>query len=213
MAQLRVLLGFANAADHDLEETAGAVLHPTKGIYGNPTIYPAPPVAKADLQTALTNFTLAIAAQAQGGPQSTAAKDQAREVLIELLRKLASYVQQVIQDHDAYGLAELLLSGFEAVSNNRTQTPLETPTILELVNSGEGRLTLRVKAVPNTRMYDLQKKATTDADYVGAGLFGSTRGMEATGLLPGMMYTFRVRALGGSTGQSEWSDPVSHRSL
>ena len=51
MAQLRVLLGFANAADHVLEETAGSVLDPSKGIYGNATIYPAPPVTKADLQT------------------------------------------------------------------------------------------------------------------------------------------------------------------
>jgi hypothetical protein len=35
MAQLRVLLGFADAADHQLEETAGEVL---AGSYTNATI-------------------------------------------------------------------------------------------------------------------------------------------------------------------------------
>ena len=33
------------------------------------------------------------------------------------------------------------------------------------------------------------------------------------GLIPGGTYNFRVRAVGGSTGYSEWSNPVGHMSL
>ena len=40
MALLRVLLGFASAPDHELEETTGHVL---TSLYGNP-VYPPPPV-------------------------------------------------------------------------------------------------------------------------------------------------------------------------
>jgi hypothetical protein len=32
-------------------------------------------------------------------------------------------------------------------------------------------------------------------------------------LTPGVTYTFKFRALGGSTGSGDWSDPVSHMSM
>ena len=68
MPQLRVLLGFAGASDHSIEETAQSVLD---YLYGNPA-YPNPPVVEADLQAALSNFSVAIAAAATGGPQEKA---------------------------------------------------------------------------------------------------------------------------------------------
>jgi len=210
MAQLRVLLGFADAADHVLEETASEVL---TGLYANATIYPTPPVTAADLTTALTNFRSALAEQERSGSQGTAAKDQARAAVITLLRQLALYVQQVIQGNDAYGLAELLLSGFEAVSTNRAQQPLAAPAILEILNQGEGTVRLRVKPSANARMYEVQKQKEGSTTWEPAGLFSSTRDMIVGDLVPGALYSFRARALGGSTGQSDWSNPVSRRSL
>ncbi|MFM8469141.1 MAG: fibronectin type III domain-containing protein [Limisphaerales bacterium] len=38
-------------------------------------------------------------------------------------------------------------------------------------------------------------------------------GAVVENLTPGTTYTFSVRAVGGSTGFSDWSDPVSHMSL
>ena len=46
-----------------------------------------------------------------------------------------------------------------------------------------------------------------------AGMYQSISGMAVTGLIPGGTYNFRVRAVGGSTGYSEWSNPVGHMSL
>jgi len=37
--------------------------------------------------------------------------------------------------------------------------------------------------------------------------------MPLNGLTPGTNYSLDVRAVGGSTGYSDWSDPVSHMSL
>ena len=217
MALLRVLLGFASAPDHELEETAGHIL---TSLYGN-AVFPTPPVTAANLQAALTAFTDAIAAQSQGGTAATAAKNQAAQTLIGLLRQLALYVQTTIQSNPAYGLAELLSSGFDAASTSRTQTPLATPTIIGIDNSGTGQLTLRVTPVSNARLYEAQSQtapnAATGAGAVGewtsAGMYQSTRGMAVTGLIPGGTYNFRVRAVGGSTGYSEWSNPVGHMSL
>jgi len=39
---------------------------------------------------------------------------------------------------------------------------------------------------------------------------GDCQHVEFNALTPGQVYTVQVRALGGLTGQSDWSDPSSH---
>jgi len=41
------------------------------------------------------------------------------------------------------------------------------------------------------------------------GLFTNSRSMTVAGLVPGTTYSFQVRAVGGSTRYSDWSNPVS----
>ena len=212
MALLRVLLGFADASDHVLEETAGHVL---AGVYGAATAtFPNPPVTKAALQAALTGFTNAIAAQKEGGPAATAAKEVARDTLIGLLRQVAGSVQTVVQAiaDPVAALAALLSSGFDAVSTSRAQHPLDTPQTKDIKNVGTGRLQLVSGAVRNCRLFEEQMKSGT-GDYVSAGLYQNSREIIVTGLTPGTTYTFQLRAMGGSTGASDWSNPVSHMSL
>ena len=212
MGLLRVLIGFTHASDHVLEETAGQVL---AGLYGTATAtFPTPPVSETALQAALTTFTNAVAAAAQGGSAARAAREVAGDTLIGLLRQDALYVLTVVQKiaDPAASMAALLASGFDAVSTSRTQQPLATPSIGDIKNVGTGRLQITLQAVPHARRYEVQSKSGT-ADWASAGLFNSTRQMVVTGLTPGTNYTFQVRALGGSTGQSEWRNPVSHMGL
>jgi hypothetical protein len=42
-----------------------------------------------------------------------------------------------------------------------------------------------------------------------AGLFTSTKSITIKDLIPGTTYVFQVRAVGGTTGYSDWSHPVS----
>ena len=209
MSQLRVLLGFTNAPDHSLEETTGAILD---NLYGNPA-YPSPPVTKAATQAALTAFTAAIAAQAQGGTAATAEKNNQRDALVDLLRQLASYVQ----DTAGNDLAKLLGSGFDAVSTNRAQAELEKPAIRALDNGNSGQLLVRVGPVKNAKCYEVRHAALgaggAPGPWQSSGLFTTSRSMSLNGLTPGTNYTVQVRAIGGSTGYSDWSDPVSHMSL
>ncbi len=107
------------------------------------------------------------------------------------------------------------------MAGTRAQQPLVAPSILAIENSGTSQLTLRVKPSANARMYEVQKQTVpnpktgtvTTGEWESAGLFASTRGIAVGDLVPGQMYAFRVRAMGGSTGQSDWSDAVSHMSL
>ncbi len=211
MALLRVLLGFADASDHEIEETAGHVMD---NLYVQPgsIYYPNPPVALGAVQEALVAFTASIAAQRDGGKTATAFKNEKRDVLVALLQQLALYVQGKVQANANYGLAELLASGFDAVSTSRAQQPLAQPGILDILNSASTQLTLRVTPVANARMYEVQRQVIGGA-WESAGGYKSTRGMVVTGLTPGVMYAFQVRAVGGSTGYSPWSDTVSHMSL
>ena len=209
MPQLRVLLGFTNAPDHSLEETAQAVLD---NLYGN-AAYPAPPVLSADLQTALSAFSQAIAAAQQGGPADTAAKNNKRDALISLLRLLAGYVQA----NHGNDLAKLLSSGFDAVSTSRTPAPLIAPTIRDILNGNSGQLILRVTPVRNSRGYEVRYAVTplgaVPGPWQSAGIFTNSRSMPVNNLTPGTNYAFQVRSIGGGSTYSDWSDTVQHMSL
>jgi len=203
---IRVLLKFTRQGDHQIEETAGAVI---TGMTGNKN-YPNPPVDLADVQAALTAFTAAIAALPAGGVHATADKNKKRHALVALLRKLASYVQGNCNDD----LAPLLSSGFQAAPTVRASSPLPKPTIAVVDNGHSGQLSVDVKKVFNARTYELEK-ATIGPDGVRGpwqpgGLFTGSRAMLLSGLTPGTTYAVHVRAVGGSTSYSDWSDPVSH---
>ena len=209
MSQLRVLLGFINAPDHSIEETAGAVI---AHLSGN-AAFPSPPVPTATLQSALTAFTAAIAAQAAGGPPATANKSNKRDALIALLRQLAGYVQQNCGNN----MATLLSSGFDAVSTNRASVPLAPPGILSIDNGNSGQLLVKVTPIANAKAYEVRYAAIAPGGAPGpwqdGGLFTNSRSMPVNNLTPGTNYTFQVRAIGGSTGYSDWCDASSHMSL
>jgi hypothetical protein len=203
---IRVRLSFTHESDHQIEETTGAVI---TGMTGNKN-YPNPPVDLAEVQAALTAFTAALAAQPSGGVHATANKNKKRRELVALLRKLASYVQGNCNDE----ITTLLSSGFQAVSTARAQSPLPKPTIAVVDNGHSGQLRVDAKKVVNARTYDVEK-ATIGPDGVrgpwqAGGLFTKSRGMLLSGLTPGTTYAVHVRAVGGSTNYSDWSDPVSH---
>jgi hypothetical protein len=209
MPQLRVLVGFGRMADSAVELTAGAV---SRNLYGNPA-FPAPPVTKAALDAAGSAFALAIAAAKMGGPAATADKNAKRDALTALLRQLAGYVQS------AHGndLAVLLSSGFHAVSGNRAQSPLPAPKIRRILNGRSGQLLPRIGPIANANGYELRFAAVTPDGTIGPwqdlGVFPNTRALAADGLTPGTLYAIQIRALGGSTRYSDWSDPVQHRSM
>jgi hypothetical protein len=58
----------------------------------------------------------------------------------------------------------------------------------------------------------VQRRAP-DGDWQMAGIFSQARRIEVANLTPGALYDLRVRALGGSTGYSEWTMAVGQRSL
>jgi len=201
---LRVSFGFARLRDAELDNFALGV---SVQMTGN-AAFPTPPVTMANFTTARTDFTTRLAAAQSGGPTETAAKNSSRQALIGMLRLLAGYVQ-ITCNND---MTTLLSSGFQAASTNRTQSQLEQPQSLVLKNGVSGQLVASVNPVKNTSLYEGRFKGPT-GDWIGSVFSGDSKHIIFESLTPGLIYTVQVRALGGSTGQSDWSDPSSHMTM
>ena len=209
MANPRVLTSFSKTVDNSLPEVARTVI---QGLTGN-SAFPNPPVSLAELQTAITEFTDALVAQAQGGTLATALKKKKREALVTLLRKLAGYVE----DNCNGNLTTLLSSGFTAASTSHTRMALDKPRSMRIVNGTSGQLLVRIKPCANAKCYEL-RYAVVGADgsigpWQNGGLATNSRALALNNLTPGTTYMIEVRAIGGTTGYSDWCNASSRMSL
>ncbi len=196
----RVSLKFVELSDPALDEFAANCV---ASLTGN-AAFPNLPVLPAALGTLRLNFHNAILAASDGGKRLTALKDEARVALEMALRKDAAYVQS-IADED---LALLLSSGFKAVNPNRTSVPLDTPVILNVDNQATSKLFADLDSIANAAAYQV-KVSTPQGEVLPTIESTRSRRIEVQNLVPGTVYTLRARAIGGSTGYSEWSLPTS----
>ena len=164
---------------------------------------PPDPMAPLDMTTRITNLQTGIKNYEDGGQQAKTVRDVALAAVIEGLDALAFYVQTVAR----FNLPLFLASGFQARSNNHAQSKLDAPAITGIDNDSPTELDVHVSSVANAYGYEVQ--------ILIAGVWTSVkysqqaRTIPLTGLTTGTVYQVRVRALGGSTGQSDWSMPGS----
>jgi hypothetical protein len=170
--------------------------------------FTTPVVPLPDITAAVTLFNTRIADAQQGGSVAAQLKKQAREALDSVLRQQAAYVQSIAGED----LAVLLSSGYEATSSNRTRVQLDQPVIDRISNPVSTVIALRVQPVPTAKSYEVRVSHGTEAAH-SAGIFTKSRPLMVTNLTPGVVYTFQVRAIGGISGYSDWSDPVSHMAM
>ena len=201
----RIADGFKRQSTEQLITTASAII---AGLTNNPS-FPAPTVDLQTVQAAADELNAALAAQAHGGRTATAEKNNKQEALITLLRKLKHYVE----DNCGSDPAVLLSSGFQPASSTRNNSPLANPVIFSIDFGLSGEMALKITPIPRARCYEARfAKADIDNNsetWQPAGLFTSTRSITIKDLIPGTTYAFQVRAIGGSTGYSDWSNPVS----
>ena len=201
----KVSLAFARLSDSELDNFAHGVI---VGMTGN-AAYQSPPVDLPDVLSAKNSFVAKLAAAETGGPAATAAKRNARQTLLGMIRQLAAYVQMTCNNNEA----TLLSSGFQRQTGPGASTPLEKPEGLTLTNGSAGQLIAEVDPVRNARMYEGRIKLADGAGDSTSVYTGDSQHIIFNGLTRGKDYTVQVRALGGSTGQSDWSDPSSHMAM
>ena len=206
---LRVSLAYARKPDAQLLNFADTI---GDQLYGN-THFPAPPIAVVDYEAVVTDFRDRLAEQKENGPAGTARKNEARVVLLAKLKELALYVQVA----SANVLSVLLSSGYEPVNSNRASSPLPAPAIDKLVHGQSGEVLLTAKAVHNARGYERQMTTVaadgTPGEWANLGFYKGCRRLSTTGLTAGQRYALRIRAMGGSTDQSDWSEAATIMAL
>ena len=200
----RVSLSFTSLPDGELTPAASRIID---SLTGNPS-FPTPPVTVDALKNLRDTYSDKLAAAKDGTKEDTLAKDIAKDLLNNGLRQVAAYVQSVANQD----LQMLLSSGFEAASTNRAQIELPKPNILRVENPQSKQLALRLDPVPTARAYEVRVSYGANG-WQAAGVFTQARRIVLTDLTPGTTYKIQARAIGGITGASEWSDPVSHMSL
>jgi hypothetical protein len=124
------------------------------------------------------------------------------------MRKLKHY----IEDSCGNDLAVLLSSGFQAAAVTRDRSSLANPSILGIDRGNSDELMLKVTPIARAKCYEVQLAVVGAGSVPGvwqqAGLFTSSR-ITIGNLIPTTTYVFQVRAI-GTSGNTEWSDPVSH---
>lgn len=200
MPSIRTSRNFGRMSDLDVSKFAGGVI---KGLTGNETL-DEPPVTPADLSKLKKTLDDAIVAAAGGGALAVAQKDAARAALVTALSKDASYVD-IHCDED---VTVLISAGFEPVSMNRTPAVLDAPVVTATDYGQAGEIKLRVKGDPNRKAIQGRIKAV-GGEFGPVVTFRSSREILFKGLAAGTTYVMQLCGLGGTTGQSDWSEPVT----
>ena len=151
----------------------------------------------------------AILTAQTGGSEDKAQRENVVAQTIVMLRKNASYVDIHCNDD----MAILLSSGFEPVSTNRAQSPLNQPEIQNVEYGNAGELLPRVKAQSNVKSYVGRIKEANGSEFGPNITFASSRKIVFDGLKAGVTYVMQIMAIGGSNGQSDWSEPASKMAM
>ena len=164
---------------------------------------PPDPTAPVDMTTRKAILDAAITAALGGGTLQTAAKNAALQSAWDGLDALAFYVQTTAR----YDLPMFLTSGFQPVSNNHGQSPLDPPAILGMDNDTSTQLAVHLTPITNAIGFEVQ--ILIAGVWTTVKFSAQARTIILTGLTTGTVVQVRARALGGSTDQSGWSTPSS----
>jgi hypothetical protein len=197
----RINTGFTKADDNGVVNLS---LDVQTALTGHP-VFTNPPVNPTDLGTQTDALSALMTDARKGGTDRTLAKNIGKQTVVDSLVQDALYCQGLAR-HD---LNTLLTSGYDVVSTNRVSQPLDTPSIVSIDNSVGGQLTVRGVGVLNGRLYQMQSSTDGGATWTNNGNSTGSQRMLLTPTVPGKTYMVEICALGGSTGQSAWSNPVS----
>lgn len=178
------------------------------GLAANAAIYPAPPVAAADLQTGIEAYITArdaaVAAQA-AAEQATAAKNEALQALTDDMKADLRYAENTVDYDDD----KLKLLGW---GGRKAKTSLEAPgqcRTLEAPREGEGWVFLDWKEPVDggaVAAYKIQRRLRPDGPWTDAGLAMESE-ITLTGQARGKEWEYRVIAV-NKAGEGQPSNTV-----
>ena len=178
------------------------------GLAANAAVYPAPPVAPADLQTAMAAYITArdaAVAAAAAAEQATAAKNEALQTLTDDMKADLRYAETTVNYDDD----QLKLIGW---GGRKSKTSLEAPgqtRSLEAPREGEGWVFLDWKEPVDggaVAAYKIQRRLRPDGPWSDAGMAIESE-ITLTNQERGKEWEYRVLAV-NKAGEGQPSNTV-----
>ncbi len=178
------------------------------GLAANAAVFPAPPVAPADLQTAMATYITArdaAVAAAAAAQQATAAKDEALQALTDDMKDDLRYAENTVNYDDD----QLKLIGW---GGRASKTSLEAPgqaRSLEAPREGEGWVFLDWKEPVDggaVAAYKIQRRLRPDGPWSDAGMAIESE-ITLTNQERGKEWEYRVLAV-NKAGEGQPSNTV-----
>ena len=192
--------------DYDLITFAQGVVTAMTGNPNFPTPMPALAVITGDITTMQARINTITELENQLRAAYTD-KDGTRDTMEQNLTYLANYVEII-----AAGSASVIESAGMPVRN--LPTPVGEPGVPENLNAAitnhSGAVDLEWAAVPGAATYEIHCKLHNTTDPFQPAKTSTAARVRVDGLTPGVLYAFRVRAI-GSAGPGAWSDEVVKR--
>ncbi len=205
MALILAMLGFSRMSHNDLLIYARAVV---KGMTGS-LAFPDPPVDLGIFAAAVEAFHNAIIDALDGANSARAARDSARDVVIQYMRQLTPYVETKSEGE----MATFLSSGFRPkTKGTASERSAEDPFIRKILHGqNSGSLCVYIKASVAVWSYFL-RYAEVDGYETGSWTeipIAKVKSAVVISLKPATRYTFQVRGLRGDGTYSDWSSSVN----
>ena len=179
-----------------------------EAITGN-ALFPTPVPSVADLGAALATFQADVTAwdQAQIDLRNASTKVEGSQAVVTSLMKMrANYVQCASNGNTN----AIVSAGFEVRNSPTPVGELNAPVKLLLtLNGTPGVMYLEWEPVVNARAYNIQVSPADTMERTWEPIRTSTTVRQKfVGLELGKVYAFRVAAVGGASGLSDWSAEV-----
>lgn len=201
MTVLRITNGFNRRSDESLLVRAGEIHLAMVAASGS---FPTPTPTLAALQTAISDFSIALSKAKSGSELDRAIKNDKRQELIDLLHSLGNYVLFTANGDRTVAVS----SGFNIAKEPAPQPPITKPENLQVtegINTGD--LFIKFQRVIGARSYMVQYAEDTTGTPVWQSLTTTTSKCTITQLQSGKKYQVRIAVI-GTNQQLLYSDPV-----
>ncbi|SEM72871.1 hypothetical protein SAMN05216436_10716 [bacterium A37T11] len=203
----RVITNYSKLSDADLSTLAGKTL---TNMTGNVN-FPTPDISLEDYTVLVNDYrTKHEAAAETGGKFAVTAKDLAKLILVEGMKRMAGYVNYI-----AVGNANMLVSSGFILAEQPANGSRPLPPLWVRLRIGQQKGELKMDLAPVKGVweyeYQLSNQVGLDGQIVWSETIKTTtkaRSTQLSALQSVQTYWVRVRARNGY-GVSDWTEPVS----
>ena len=209
--QTRLIVQFDQLNEAGFQAKADVIIRAMIANPHFPEPWPAPAPSTVSLTAALETYRDAVQACGTRDTVKIGQRKVAREVLTEMLRKLAQYIE-FADRADAQALATTRFDLRRENSRQPGTDQLPAPDGLKLLHGqGSGSVDVRMRRLDGAGSYEMQVTQgdpMLDANWKHAQTAIGSTGITITDLPVKQDSWVRVRGVNGKGG-GRWSDPVS----